>query len=223
MFANASQLKQVYLAGGEPLLMKENLEFLKLLKQVNPDVTLRVNTNLSKVDTKIFDLICDFKNVHWTVSVETIEQEYEYVRYGGNWQDFLDNLIHIKQLDHKITFNMLHFLLNFESIFSTVDYFLKMDFHPNSFVIGPLVEPDYLNIRHLPSNVLLLVEQELNARINERPGFLLENSYRNMLSYINTSSDKNLRNSLDMIKELDLRRNIDSKAIFKKLYSAVND
>jgi hypothetical protein len=44
IFKHAQQLKHVYLAGGEPLLMKENLELLDLL---NPNVNLRINTNLS--------------------------------------------------------------------------------------------------------------------------------------------------------------------------------
>jgi molybdenum cofactor biosynthesis enzyme MoaA len=69
IFDHVSQLKHVYLAGGEPLLMKENLE---LLQNLNPGVSLRINTNLSKTDTQVFDAICKFKNVHWTVSVETI-------------------------------------------------------------------------------------------------------------------------------------------------------
>ena len=89
IYQHARNLKHVYLAGGEPLLMKENL---KLLRELNPDVNLRINTNLSKVDTGVFDAVCQFKNVHWTVSAETIEAEFEYIRFGGKWTDFLDNL-----------------------------------------------------------------------------------------------------------------------------------
>ena len=33
VFENISGLENVYLAGGEPMLMKENVEFLKLLKE----------------------------------------------------------------------------------------------------------------------------------------------------------------------------------------------
>lgn len=112
IFSNAYKLKHVYLAGGEPLLMKQNLELLELLLDVNPDVNLRINTNLSSTDTKIFETVCKFRNVHWTVSVETIEEEFEYIRFGGSWTDFDTNLTTIKKLGHKITFNMLHFLLN---------------------------------------------------------------------------------------------------------------
>jgi organic radical activating enzyme len=153
VFSNIKNLTNVYLAGGEPLLMKQNQEFLELLYKENPDVTLRVNTNLSKTDTKIFDQLCQFKNVHWTISVETIEQEYEYVRHHGNWQDFLRNLNIIKKLPHRISFNMLYFILNYKSIFDCVEYFQKQGFHNNSFVIGPLFTPEYLNILNLPKHI----------------------------------------------------------------------
>jgi MoaA/NifB/PqqE/SkfB family radical SAM enzyme len=218
IFERAAQLKHVYLAGGEPLLMKENLEFLELLKQVNPDVNLRINTNLSKVDTNIFNIISTFKNVHWTVSVESMDKEFEYIRYGGAWQDFLDNLSTIKQFDHKITFNMLHFLLNHVSIFNCVDFLKSQGFHNNSFVIGALLTPLYLNIRHLPNNVLNSVKQMLSDRIAQNPGYLLENSYQNMLTYLDQPFDKDLIGSFEKIADMDRRRKLDSRAIFKDLY-----
>jgi len=194
------------------------LEFLQLLKETNPAINLRINTNLSKVDTGIFDLVCEFKNVHWIVSVETIEQEYEYVRYGGTWLDFVDNLSTINQLGHKISFNMLHFLLNYKSIFTCIDYLKRLGFHNNSFIIGALLQPDYLNIRHLPDNMLNFVKEELTKRINEHPGFLLENGYRNVLDYINQPTEKNLAESFRQIEILDQRRGLDSTKIFKDLY-----
>jgi MoaA/NifB/PqqE/SkfB family radical SAM enzyme len=218
IFDRAAQLKHVYLAGGEPLLMKENLEFLELLKQVNPEVNLRINTNLSHVDTHIFDLISEFKNVHWTVSVESIAQEFEYIRYGGTWQDFLNNLHTIKQFDHKITFNMLHFLLNHVSIFNCVDFLKSQGFHNNSFGIGALTGPEYLNIRHLPENVLNSVKKILIDRISKHPGYLLENSYQNMLTHLDQPFVKDLAGSFEKIADMDQRRKLDSRAIFKDLY-----
>jgi radical SAM protein with 4Fe4S-binding SPASM domain len=215
IFQHAPQLKHVYLAGGEPLLMKENLELLDLL---DPEVNLRINTNLSKVDTRVFDRICEFRNVHWIVSVESIEEEYNYIRYGGNWTDFLDNLIAIKKLDHKISFNMLHFLLNYKSIFGCVDYLKQLGFHNNSFIIGPLLTPEYLNIRHLPNHVLEEVKTILKNRINDKPGYLLEDSYCNMLAYIKQPITKNLNDSFTRIAELNQRRGLDSSKIFKDVY-----
>jgi sulfatase maturation enzyme AslB (radical SAM superfamily) len=218
IFERASQLKHVYLAGGEPLLMKENLEFLQLLQKVNPDVNLRVNTNLSNVDTGIFDLVCTFKNVHWTVSVETTEQEYEYIRYGGTWQHFVDNLLTIKQLNHKISFNMLYFLLNARSLFDCVDFLKSHEFHNNSFIVGALSGPEFLDIRNLPDVELDIVKSKLQTRIDESPGFLLENGYKNLLNYIKKPMKKNLALSIEQLKIMDQRRGINSKDIFKNLY-----
>lgn len=216
IYTHARQLKHVYLAGGEPLLMKENLELLDLL---SPDVNLRINTNLSKVDTRVFDRVCEFKNVHWTVSVETVEDEFEYIRHGGSWQDFLDNLVTINKLQHKISFNMLHFLLNYQSLFGCVDYFKNLGFHNNSFIIGPLLKPEYLNIRQLPTDTLDSVAIELERRINQSPGYLLEDSYRNLLSYLAQPISKDLKNSFAKLQELDSRRGLDSRVIFRELYT----
>jgi len=215
IYKHAKNLKHVYLAGGEPLLMKENL---KLLQQLNPDVNLRINTNLSKVDTGVFDAVCSFKNVHWTVSAETTEDEFEYIRFGGKWQDFLDNLNTIRKLDHKISFNMLWFLLNYDSVFGYVDHLKGLGFHNNSFVIGALISPDHLNIRHLPETVLNLLKLKLQSKIDENPGYLLEDSYRNMLHYIEQSIEKNLSNSFEQLATMDQRRGVDSSKIFTELY-----
>lgn len=215
IFENAHKLKHVYLAGGEPLLMKENLEFLEKL---NPDVNLRINTNLSKVDTRIFETVCKFKNVHWTVSVESLNEEYEYIRYGGRWGEFLENLKTIQPLGHKITFNMLWFILNYNSIFDCIDYFKDLKFHNNSFVIGALLTPSYLNIRHLPLEVMNELEFKLEEKLAENPGYLLEDSLRNMLHYMKIPMEKNLQDSFKQLNILDQRRRIDSTKVFKDLY-----
>jgi MoaA/NifB/PqqE/SkfB family radical SAM enzyme len=221
VFEHAEQLEHVYLAGGEPLLIKENFELLTLLKEKNPGVNLRINTNLSKVDTKIFDLICEFKNVHWIISVESIEQEYEYIRYGGCWSDFLGNLNQIQKLGHKISFNMLHFLLNYNSIFDCIEFLQHRGFHNNSFIVGVLTDPDHLNIRHLPNKILNLVKERLENLISQKPGFLLENGLKNVLQYIQSPIEKNIEYCLAEIKKMDQRRNINSRAVFTELYNLI--
>ena len=221
IFERADQLKHVYMAGGEPLLMKENLELLEILQEKNPQVNLRINTNLSKTDTRVFEKICEFPNVHWTVSVDEMGAEFEYVRYGGLWQDFLDNLDKIRKLDHKITFNMLHHLLNYRSLFDTVRFLKGLGFHNNSFVIGALLTPDYLNIRHLPKDMLQSIESELEDWISQKPEFLLENSLRNVLQYIKTPVEKNIEYCLAEIAKMDKRRNTNSRAVFPELYNLI--
>ena len=156
------------------------------------------------------------------MSAETIEAEFEYIRFGGRWQDFLDNLNTIRKFDHKISFNMLWFLLNYDSVFDYVDYLKGLGFHNNSFVIGALLTPDYLNIRHLPENVLNSVKKILIDRIDKQPGYLLENSYKNMLIHLDQPFAKNLADSFEQLAIMDARRKLDSREIFKDLYKEEN-
>jgi len=66
--------------------------------------------------------------------------------------------------------------------------------------------------------MLNLVKDELLSRINKQPGFLIEDGYRNVLDYISQPYEKQLLNSFNKLKEMDLRRNVDSSKIFKELY-----
>ena len=222
VFKNIKKLKNVYLAGGGPLLMNDNREFLELLLKQNPDIHLRVNTNLSSTGTGVFQLLCQFKNVHWTISVESIEEEYEYIRYHASWNGFLRNLKYIQTLNHRISFNMLHFILNYKSIFDCVDLLQKAGFHNNSFIIGPLYGPLFLNIKHLPQKILNEVINILKTKINEKPGFYLQNSLENVLKYL---TEPNFYANIELvhnrIKKMDERRNLDSRKIFPKLYEEV--
>lgn len=219
VFENIENLKNVYLAGGEPLLMKENEEFLKLLLQKNPNVTIRINTNLSKTQTNVFNLLTQFKNVHWTVSVESVENEFEYIRYGGKWADFIDNLNVISKLNHKISFNMLWLLLNFKSIFTTIDFFKNLGFHNNSFVIGPILTPLYLSVKNLPQSIKQDLSNTLNEKISQKPGYLLEDGYKNLLNHINEPVESKIPNFLKKINELDQRRGTNFNSTFPELYS----
>ena len=223
IFENIGSLQNVYLAGGEPMLMKENIEFLKLLKEKNPNCSIRVNTNLSTTQTGIFDLLCEFKNIHWTVSVEAIENEYEYIRYHGSWNDFQKNLQTINKLDHKISFNMLHFILNHASLFACVDYLRDKGFHDNSFIIGPLYTPRNMNILNLPGVMLDKVVERINKRLDDKPNGYLKNSYENLLAYYsNTPWKKNIQDFLVETEIRDKRRGTDCRTTFPKLFEELD-
>ena len=222
IFSNIKNLRNVYLAGGEPLLMKENKEFLQLLQKHNPNVTIRVNTNLSKTGTGIFDLLCEFKNVHWTISVEAMEEEYNYIRFHGDWPKMLENLEQIRKLPHRITFNMLYFILNYKSIFATIKFFQQKGFHNNSFVLGPLFSPHGLVALNLPESIKKECMKLFQNTIDQKPGFLLQNSLENVLRYLTeTKFYANIESTKQTLKIMDLRRKIDSRKVFPQLYQEV--
>lgn len=209
---NAPNLKNVYLAGGEPLLMKENSE---LLDRLDPSCTVRINTNLSNIKGPVFERASKFRDVHWTVSVETMGTEFEYIRYGANWKIFLENLNVINQLDHKISFNMLWFVLNPYSIFDTVDYFMRLGYVENAFVLGSITGPKEFDIRNLSAQVLDNLRNILGKRIQQADKrYLLHNSYINMLKHLDEKFDKQSNRTIQILEEIDNRRGLNYKNVF---------
>lgn len=223
VFDNIDNLQNVYLAGGEPLLMNENKELLERLLISNPEVNIRVNTNLSSTKTAVFDLLKKFKNVHWTISTEATHSQYEYIRHHGEWKVFEDNLKIIQGLQHKISFNMLFFMLNYRTIFDTIEHFRSLGFHENSFIIGPLYEPKYLNVLNLPANLLIDIKQKLKNKITSSSHYL-KNSYENILSYIeNTKWQSDINAFRKNIKTMDVRRNLSWETVFPEVAEDLMD
>jgi sulfatase maturation enzyme AslB (radical SAM superfamily) len=121
IFNHLDTVKHVYLAGGEPLLMKDNHELLTHLYKVNPDVEIRINSNISNIHGPVFNQLQKFKNVKWTISVESTEAYFEYMRWPGQWDEFVKNALTIKQyVGDQINFNMVWCILNPFEIFESV-------------------------------------------------------------------------------------------------------
>jgi thioredoxin-related protein len=59
------------------------------------------------------------------------------------------------------------------------------------------------------------------SKINQKPGFLLEDGYVNIIKHIDKPFNKDLADSFKKIKELDQRRNINSGAVFTELYNLI--
>ena len=221
IFENLHNITHVYLAGGEPLLIKENLELLNILKDQNPNVEIRINTNLSVVDNQIFKKLITFKNVKWTVSVDAIGAEFEYIRYPGNWDTFHRNLLYLKDQEFDINFNMVWCVLNSTSIFDCVDFLKNIGFHENSFIIQNLTSPLALDPRGLPDSDLARVKEKIKLEMSAAdPRYWLYKSLNLMYNFIDTPNlETNMNNTLDFLSVLDKRRNLSSRDIFPILYN----
>jgi hypothetical protein len=47
-------------------------------------------------DNQIFEQLLKFKNCSWRISAEDSHKKFEYIRYGGNWDTFYENLLFLK-------------------------------------------------------------------------------------------------------------------------------
>lgn len=216
-----TQLQEVYLAGGEPLLIKENEWFLENLLEHNPDCKLLINSNLSHIDNKIFNLITKFKNVRWLISGESVGKRYEYIRYGSIWETFIKNVNTLKNyFDPKvISLQMVYHALNTHSIFDYIDFMSSLDIPKETMNVyfycggsGGNLDP-----RNLPNFYIQQALETLDKHIDHSETHY-NNNLKTIKNILQTPYAGNTQNLYNDLYVLDNRRNLDSKLIFPEIY-----
>lgn len=94
MYAQIPNLKQVYFAGGEPLMIREHKLFLEeIIRQGYADkILIRYNTNGLLLDESIIDLWTKFKKVKVGFSIDAADMRNYYIRYPSDWKIIERNL-----------------------------------------------------------------------------------------------------------------------------------
>lgn len=87
-------LKQIYFAGGEPLMIKEHRFFLEeiVCRGFSKDIELRYNSNGLLLDHNVLELWKNFKKVKFGISIDGIEDRLNYIRYPTKWNTVVKNL-----------------------------------------------------------------------------------------------------------------------------------
>ncbi len=96
-----SEVKEIYFAGGEPLLMDKHYDILNhLIETNNTDIKIRYNTNLSSLTfkgTSVVKMWQQFSNVHLNVSLDSWGNRAEYIREGTEWNTLVENIKTVKE------------------------------------------------------------------------------------------------------------------------------
>lgn len=82
----------LYVAGGEPLIMEDFREFLEQARAHGRcDLELVINTNGTTLTKKFQDIIREFRNVTFIVSVDGVGAVNDYIRTNSVWSDIFSN------------------------------------------------------------------------------------------------------------------------------------
>lgn len=92
-------LQQVTLTGGEPFLSKKSLEIIRQLahSQRAEDIVLRVFTNLSHLPVDLLADLNKFKKLELILSIDSVEENYEFMRFPARWANLLRNIEKLKE------------------------------------------------------------------------------------------------------------------------------
>ena len=87
-------IKELYFAGGEPLLIPEHYKILEFMVETDnaKNCVLRYNSNGVELPDKLFELWSHFKKVKFNFSIDGVGDKNDYIRYPSNWNDIVTNL-----------------------------------------------------------------------------------------------------------------------------------
>ena len=198
IYEQIPNLKQVYFAGGEPLMIKEHKLFLEeIIRQGYQDkILIRYNTNGLKLDEDIINLWKQFKKVKIGFSIDATEDRNYYIRYPSDWDTILNNLERLDNTPNNINVSIATAIqiLNIKHLPDLAKWKIKQNYKKINFTntIGGieagggiinmhlLYIPTFLSIQILPK----IDKQEVSENFKELKSWLYEN-YRQDNDYWN--------------------------------------
>jgi sulfatase maturation enzyme AslB (radical SAM superfamily) len=90
---NLSSIKRLMFTGGEPTVIPGVRAMLEAIHRRQLDsLSILITTNGSFTDQFWYDITREFKNLHWTVSVDAVGSAAAVVRHGTDWSTVEYNL-----------------------------------------------------------------------------------------------------------------------------------
>lgn len=225
---NNKNVKSIIVAGGEPLLHRQNE---KLFVSLDETVEINVITNLSfKLDSSpIYSILKDRKNVNWSISMDNVGEQFEYVRHKANWAIMESNLLQLKEtMSPKIMIFPVYCIYSMTELFELYN-FVK----PHNFNVywQQLVGPFMLNVSHFSLPVRRyaadiisdLLDSELLPSVKLGNGINFLNETKKQLlgetKTVDIIQDKSFRDWIDLYEN---KFAIGSKQ-FKDLWPKLNE
>ena len=187
--------KEIYFAGGEPLVTEEHYLLLDwLIKHNKTSIYLRYNTNFSKLNFKEYSVLKYWKlfdRVEVMASVDATEELGEYIRKEFNWKQFLDNREKLRGLSN-VTFKLSPTVsvLNMRHLPELYRTSTQLEIiEPKDFYINILERPSYYNIKAFPKEkkkeiALVFTEFFSWANSNSIPAEIIA-SFKECLNFMN--------------------------------------
>jgi organic radical activating enzyme len=149
---NFKELITLNFVGGEPLYEKLNFYILEqLLEAGNTNCFISVTTNGSvDLNSTNKDLLKKFKNVNFSVSIDGIGSEFEYLRFPLKWNDLLNNLEFFRTITNNVNVSSTTSNMNMLTFHKTQNWFKEqgLKYHYN-----PVISPVYFRPGALPQKI----------------------------------------------------------------------
>ena len=136
-----TDLKKLYVAGGEPTAMPEFYDFLdKCIDQSQTNFEFLINTNGTKINRRLKTQLKHFSNLQFIISLDGFNDLNHYIRWPSNWNQIIENMHYLRNNGHVIATNTTISIYNVCQLYTLLKFF--DDEFPNMLVHGSLCVSD---------------------------------------------------------------------------------
>jgi MoaA/NifB/PqqE/SkfB family radical SAM enzyme len=169
----AQHIKELYFAGGEPLMIPEHYDILEFMVAEGhaKNCILRYNSNGTEINDTILKLWTNFKQVKFNFSIDAIHERNDYIRYPSKFKQIEQNLKLLDDTPDNIIINIACAVqaLNVHHIVDLAEWKLQQNFKKinkapfGAGIIGLhlVYLPSYMNVRVLPKEI----KEKVSAKI----------------------------------------------------------
>lgn len=151
LIERCNHLEHLTISGGEPFLSNRAVHLDLLARMPRPEkVKIHYVTNGTVFpDSDFWHIWRNFKQIEISLSIDAIEQRFEYLRYPANWSEVLQNIDQYKK-QKQIQISISHTVswLNVLGLDEFATWCLKQNL-PLPY-IGPVNHPNFLSVKSLP-------------------------------------------------------------------------
>lgn len=191
-----STIEGIIVAGGEPLLHKQNVRMLEILDE-SVQVGFISNLSIDVANNQVFNLLKTRKNVTWSISLEGLDDRFNYVRRGADFEKLKENLQIIKENLHQDSCLYLFPVYCIFSIDRLIEYYEFAEQFNAHINWQHIINPKNMNPFHFNQKILDYAEEEMRK--------LLEHPIVKNLEY----NDGFMAHTYNLLKEIKPTRIVD--------------
>jgi organic radical activating enzyme len=233
-------VKEITIAGGEPFLIEENINFLQFCVDSNlsQNLKIRFHTNGTHLPQKVFQLFKFFKEIEIMISIDSTESQNHFLRNPTSWQNLTQNLAKLDHTEDNIFVYILSSLsaINIFYYPEFLTWFIQSNFKKisrasHAFYLpsfGLIHEPTYLCMQILTPEIKKIVRQKFEVFFETTlKNYFADNldmyrsardNYNHLLGFLDQETQvANLQNLKHYIKSLNHSRKLNFEESFPEL------
>jgi organic radical activating enzyme len=214
--ASSKDLKQLYINGGEPTLIKQHWFFLERLVDLglSTSIEIKYNINSTYLPQNAFNIWKNFKSVSVGVSIDDIDKRNSYIRHGSDWNEVIKNLLSISSAGFHVAIEQTVSAYN---VFYLDEMEVFCEKNNLGYGLNFVYDPEYLSIKCIPDHAKIKILNKLNNKLSDK-------WFNEVKAHLSEKSRADLWDQFNKYNQfLDKVRNESFQTVFFEFNNILND